>query len=151
MKTKKTARSRVCPCHSSLPYASCCAPFISGERAAPTPEALMRSRYAAFALGAGRYLVETLSDDHPDRSLDEDELVRALSRAKDTQRFLGLTILSTTGDANSPVGAKGSVHFAARIFERGEDRSFEERSTFIRTLRGWRYQAGEIVPAESHR
>jgi uncharacterized protein YchJ len=105
----------------------------------------MRSRYAAFALGAGRYLVETLSDDHPDRSLDEEDLVRALSRAKDTQRFLGLTIHSSTGDANAPVGAKGSVHFAARIFEKGEDRSFEERSTFLRMPQGWRYQAGDIV------
>lgn len=106
----------------------------------------MRSRYAAFALGAGRYLVDTLSDDHDDRAVPEDELVRALSRVKDTQRFLGLTILASTGDADTPVGAKGSVHFVARIFERGVDRSFAERSTFLRTPSGWRYAYGDVEP-----
>ena len=52
----------------------------------------MRSRYAAFALGLGDYLVKTLASDHPDRALDERALVLALGRAKDTQRFLGLEI-----------------------------------------------------------
>ena len=53
----------------------------------------MRSRYSAFALGLGRYLVHTLAAEHPDRALDEAALVVTLSRAKERQRFLGLTIL----------------------------------------------------------
>jgi hypothetical protein len=39
----------------------------------------MRSRYAAFALGLGAYLVDTLTRDHLDRAVDREALVRALS------------------------------------------------------------------------
>lgn len=97
----------------------------------------MRSRYAAFALGLGAYLVKTLAADHPDRALDEAALVRVLSSAKEHQRFLGLEILEAHDD-----GARGEVTFHARIFERGQDRSFSERSTFVREAGAWRYAAG---------
>jgi SEC-C motif-containing protein len=89
-----------------------------GSREADSPEALMRSRYSAFALGLGAYLVGTLSPDHPDRALGDDaSLAMALSRAKDTQRFLGLRIIEAHTD-----GDRGTVVFRARIFERGVDR-----------------------------
>jgi SEC-C motif-containing protein len=95
----------------------------------------MRSRYAAFARGLGEYLVATLSADHPERaSHDPIALARALSRAKETQRFLGLTILDTRVD-----GDHGKVEFHARIFEGGADRSFTERSVFVREGGAWRY------------
>jgi SEC-C motif-containing protein len=129
-----------CPCFSGLRYAACCAPLHRGERQAASPEALMRSRYAAFALGLGRYLVETLASDHPDRAHDEVTLARELSRAKERQRFLGLTIVNARDD-----GAAGEVTFHARIFERGQDRSFTERSTFVRERGAWRYAGGEIL------
>lgn len=42
----------------------------------------MRSRFAAFALGLGDYLVDTLAADHEDRAAAPREaLVRELSRA----------------------------------------------------------------------
>jgi SEC-C motif-containing protein len=105
----------------------------------------MRSRFAAFALGLGDYLVATLASSHSDRALDAPLLARELSRGKERQRFLGLTILhaSEEGDA-------GEVLFYARIFERGEDRSFAELSTFARepTPSGprWGYASGVLVP-----
>jgi SEC-C motif-containing protein len=100
----------------------------------------MRSRYAAFARGLGEYLVRTLAADHPDRAHDEASLVVALSRAKDTQRFLALTILESHVE-----GDRGEVTFHARIFERGADRSFTERSRFHKELSGWRYAGGETL------
>ncbi len=130
---------RDCPCCSGLRYAACCRPLHRGERQAETPEALMRSRYAAFALGLGEYLVRTLSSDHPDRALDEAALVRALSAARQTQRFLGLTV----HEANAE-GDRGEVTFHARIFERGADRSFTERSRFVREGGAWRYSGGDL-------
>ena len=39
-----------CPCGSGKPYAACCGPLHAGEKPAPTAEALMRSRYAAYVL-----------------------------------------------------------------------------------------------------
>ena len=130
---------KACHCFSGARYAACCAPLHRGEREAATPEALMRSRYSAFALGLGDYLVRTLSADHPDRAHDEATLARELSRAKETQRFLGLTIESAKDD-----GTTGQVTFHARIFERGRDRSFTERAAFVREGGAWRYASGEL-------
>jgi SEC-C motif domain protein len=103
----------------------------------------MRSRYAAFALGLGDYLVRTLASSHPDRALPARELARDLSRARERQRFTGLRIVRATSSGDS-----GQVLFLARIFERGVDRSFGELSTFVREASGWRYASGEPVPVE---
>lgn len=103
----------------------------------------MRSRYAAFALGLGEYLVKTLASTHPDLEGPRDELARALGTACTRQRFVGLRIVSAT---TSPAGDSGEVLFYARIFERGADRSFAERSTFVREGGAWRYARGELVP-----
>src|SRR5580692_1348054 len=73
---------RQCPCHSGRRYAACCRPMHRAEREAPTPEALMRSRYAAYSLGLGDYLVNTLAEAHPDRAVPHDQLARSLSRAR---------------------------------------------------------------------
>jgi uncharacterized protein (DUF952 family) len=102
----------------------------------------MRSRYAAFALGLGDYLVETLASSHPDRGHDETALARELSRAKERQRFLGLTILDAHED---------EVTFHARVFERGKDRSFTERSKFVCEDGAWRYASGEILAPDDER
>jgi SEC-C motif-containing protein len=129
---------RDCPCFSGRRYAACCAPLHTHARVAATPEELMRSRYAAFALGKGDYLVETLAKDHPDRA--EPDLARQLSRARERQKFLGLTILHAEGD---------EVLFYARIFERGVDKSFAELSTFVREDGAWRYASGICLPRAS--
>ena len=103
----------------------------------------MRSRYAAFALGLGEYLVRTLAATHPDRALPPHELAPDLSRARQRQRFTGLRIVRTASS-----GDAGQVLFLARIFERGVDRSFGELSTFVREAGGWRYASGEPVPVD---
>ena len=97
----------------------------------------MRSRYAAFALGLGPYLVKTLAATHPHLDLPRDELVRSLSRAKERQRFTDLRILHAACEAT-----RGEVLFFARIFERGQDRSFAELSDFARESGAWRYVSG---------
>ena len=132
-------KPRDCPCHSKRRYAACCEPFHRGEREPESPEALMRSRYSAFALGLGGYLARTLSADHPDRAIGEDALARELSHVKDRQRFLGLEILES-----SAAGDTGQVRFFARVFERGVNRSFEELSTFHRENGAWRYAGGSV-------
>jgi SEC-C motif domain protein len=103
----------------------------------------MRSRYAAFSLGLGEYLVKTLSADNADRSLSHEELVASLSRARERQRFLDLRILHSSAE-----GDGGEVLFYARIFERGADRSFAELSSFRREGMAWRYADGVLVPAD---
>jgi len=48
-----------CPCGSGLLYNNCCQPYHLKAKIAPTAEALMRSRYAAFVVADGDYLFET--------------------------------------------------------------------------------------------
>ena len=62
-----------CPCSSGRRYAACCAPLHRGDREAPDAEALMRSRYAAFARREAGYLWRTLHPGHEDRARGEDE------------------------------------------------------------------------------
>jgi SEC-C motif-containing protein len=123
---------RDCPCHSGRRYNACCAPLHRGERSAATPEELMRSRYAAFALGLGAYLKNTLAADHEDQALPDHAF------AKTRLRFLDLCILHTSRD---------EVLFYAKIFEKGVDRSFAELSTFVREDGAWKYASGVLVPA----
>jgi uncharacterized protein YchJ len=42
--------------------------------------------------------------------------------------------------------AGDEVLFDARIFERGQDRSFAELSTFVREDGAWRYASGKALP-----
>jgi SEC-C motif domain protein len=132
---------RDCPCHSGERYAACCAAYHRYEREAPTPESLMRSRYSAFALGLGAYLVRTLATTHPDLATPRQELERTLARAKERQRFTDLRILHGTSAEKH-----GEVLFFARIFERGQDRSFAELSEFTREDGAWRYASGILLP-----
>jgi SEC-C motif-containing protein len=48
-----------CYCGSLLSFGNCCEPYLKNIKKAPTAEALMRSRYTAFATGAADYLVVT--------------------------------------------------------------------------------------------
>lgn len=108
----------------------------------------MRSRYAAFALGLGAYLVDTLATAHPDRSLARESLVRELSRARVTQRFTGLRVLfSATGGPSGEDPDRGQVLFLARVFVDGRDRSFVELSDFARESGAWRYAGGVLAAA----
>ena len=49
-----------CPCGSGRTLDQCCGPYLDGTAKAPTPEALMRSRYSAFV---------TVNVDHLERTL----------------------------------------------------------------------------------
>lgn len=139
---KKADGPRDCPCHSGVRYAACCKALHLGRAPAETPETLMRSRYAAFALGLGDYLVDTLAAAHPDRARPRPALVRDLGSTRATHRFMGLRVLF-----HQETGDEGEVLFHARIFVAGRDRSFVELSRFVREGSAWRYLAGDARPA----
>ena len=80
-----------CHCGSGKPYAKCCEPYINGEPA-PTAEALMRSRYSAYVVGAVDYLGETL---HPDHRSDFDR--NATAKWASESEWKQLDILATEG------------------------------------------------------
>lgn len=117
--------SQLCPCQSGLPYAACCAPYHQGE-AAPTPVALMRSRYSAFALALGDYLVATGT---VGSSAEE---LAAWSRS-----VVWLSLVVHEHDAEH------FVRFTARYLEGKSLVTLSERSEFERRGGRWHYVRGE--------
>jgi SEC-C motif-containing protein len=133
-----------CPCCSGAPYATCCAPFHRGEREAPTPEALMRSRYAAYAKKLAPYIYRTTHADHEDRKRPEADVMREIRNAMSNLRFMHLSVL----DREEPNENRlARVLFMARVFEKGQNRSFIELSDFLHDGTGWRYLQGRQTPA----
>lgn len=104
----------------------------------------MRSRWSAFAVGRGDWLFDTLASSHPDRAAPREAAVRELSRARERQRFMKLTVLHA-----SDSGDEGEVLFVARVFEKGRDCSFAELSHFTREDGEWRYASGILVPGDA--
>ncbi|MFE6332964.1 YchJ family protein [Streptomyces sp. NPDC057798] len=118
----------VCPCGRSEPYETCCGRFHSGA-AAPTAEALMRSRYCAFVRGNAPYLLRTWHPRTRPARLDLDPAMK----------WTGLEILAAT--EGSAFHATGSVTFRA-CFRGG---SLHERSRFERVDGAWVYVDGEFL------
>jgi len=123
--------ARSCPCGLPKSYAECCGRYHSGT-AAPTAEALMRSRYSAFVRLDAAYLLRTWHPRTRPARLDLDP----------GMRWTGLEILGT-GDG-SAFHSTGTVEFRASY--RGG--SLHERSRFERVDGAWVYVDGEF-PAEN--
>ncbi len=120
-------RPATCPCGSGQPYAACCGRYHAGEPA-PTPEALMRSRYSAFAMNLTDYLLATWHPDFRPTSLPDD----------DSTEWVRLEIVDTETE-----GDWGRVLFRA-IFREGRRWSvMEEDSEFARREGNWSYVDGE--------
>ncbi|WP_345972224.1 YchJ family protein [Sulfurimonas diazotrophicus] len=127
-----------CYCGSGKTFEACCAPLIDGIAAAPGAEALMRSRYSAYVVGAGEYLVATTV---PQKQVPEDaELIRQHAEAT---TWLGLEVL-----ASQVQGADATVNFKAFYREGdGPIRVHHEKSTFRRIDGRWYYDEGTLYEA----
>lgn len=120
-----------CPCGSGKTLLECCHPRHAGTRPAETAEALMRSRYSAFALGNGAYLIAT----GPGKG-DADEL----SHWGKKVFWLGLEI--TAREKGKEDDDEGMVAFVARYLEDGAECRLVERSRFSKVHGRWRYLDG---------
>jgi len=118
-----------CPCRSGKTYKRCCRLWHSGGLA-PTPEALMRSRYSAYALGHVDYVLRTQTPAPPR------EQVEAFAR---NTRFLRLVVEAAEGS---------TVTFTATLEQGGQDASFRERSSFENIDGAWLYTTGERLTLE---
>ena len=131
--TRKHGPNDACPCHSGEKYKRCCGPFHGGARP-PTPEKLMRSRYAAYAMGLVDYIIDTTDPDGPHAQPDRAALSLGVQGFMDRTRFVGLEILGSGPDW---------VKFKAVLTQGGRDASFVERSTFAQKDGRWLYVSGK--------
>ena len=125
-----------CPCGSGKPFQTCCGALIAGHPA-PTAEALMRSRYAAFVVGDLDYLQKTSAGEAA-LKFNRAELALSLPATE----WLGLEILDS--EAGGEGDDSGSVTFRVRFRENGRLHVQGERSRFRRIGGSWRYVSGEI-------
>jgi SEC-C motif domain protein len=123
-----------CPCAAGTAYGDCCGRLHVG--ALPeTAEQLMRSRYSAYVLGRGDYLLATW---HPATRPSALHLDDAAAR---NTRWLGLDIR-----AHRPSGDAAQVEFVAR-YRVGGGRAVRMRETsrFVREGGQWFYVDGDVA------
>lgn len=121
-----------CPCGTRESYAACCEPLHLGAEQAPTAEALMRSRYSAYALGIADYVLRTWHPRHRPPSLNLDH------RTRWTALEVGRT------DAGGPEDERGVVEFRAHYVTDGRPGELHEVSRFERRAGRWFYVDGDI-------
>lgn len=128
-------RADSCACQSGAPYAACCGRYLDGGDLPATAEALMRSRYSAYAAGREDYLLETwYRSRRPERlSLESSAPVK----------WLGLKILRTEG--GGPEDTRGVVEFVARYKVGGRAERLQETSRFVREGGRWFYMDGHVA------
>jgi SEC-C motif-containing protein len=128
-----------CPCGSGLPYEECCGPYIKGEKYPPTAEALMRSRYTAYAVHAVDYIIDTcISDGKTD--IDR----RETQSWSEQSTWLGLKIVDVEkGGADD---AEGTVEFEAAYERNGLKDLHRERGRFKKRDGRWMYEDGAVAP-----
>ena len=95
---------------------------------------MVRARFSAFALGLGEYIIATAHPEHPQASMRPQELRGS------ALRYRRVAIEESSLDEDG-----ASVTFTATVFENGRDRSFRERSRFVRVDGCWRYHDAEAL------
>ena len=122
-----------CPCCSVKSYEQCCKPFHLGQQHAPTAETLMRSRFSAFAIPNGDYLMETTL---PTK--------RKLHNKEDLQEWGEINQWTKLEIVRAP--SANEVEFKAYyIDEKGNPQLHHELSLFENLNDRWYYVSGEFL------
>lgn len=121
--------SEPCPCGSSKPYDQCCAALHRGTPAA-SAEALMRSRYCAYAKGEIDYLIETTT---PTQQADLNR--DAITAWSLQSQWLGLDVEEHRELPGNPPHAQ--VRFTARWRDASGEHAHQELSAFVKRDERW--------------
>lgn len=127
MKVRDTA----CPCDPTRSYTKCCGRFHDGLQA-PNAEALMRSRYSAYARNVSDYLLDTW---HPDTRPVE------VSADSSAPKWIHLEVIrhEATGEHSA------IVEFVARYRLGGKAARMHELSRFVEKEGRWYYVDGDQI------
>lgn len=130
----KAQEKAPCPCGTGASYRRCCAPYLAGEREAPTAEALMRARYSANARGDVVFLTRSWHPDTLPTHLIDPTVV-----------WTGLEVRAT--DGGRALDRVATVTFLARYRRGAHHGVLSERSRFQRMGTRWVYVDGEVDPS----
>lgn len=119
-----------CFCGSGISFNQCCQPIIEGTQPAVTAEALMRSRYSAYAIHNVDYLIATT---HPSQreNYSKEEILN-WSQSNDWQRLEISSVTPTT------------VTFKAYYLDsKNQSHIHHEHSRFVFENENWFYVDGD--------
>ncbi len=121
----------ICYCGNHLSFEECCNPYLKGIKKPDTAEALMRSRYSAFAIKNADYLLATTHISTRKNHKKKDILHWA-----ETNKWTKLEILETT---------QNSITFNAYYLDNHKlPQIHYEKSEFIFENGNWFYVDGEF-------
>lgn len=130
------AENQLCLCGSGQDYSDCCEPYILGKKTAPTAEALMRSRFVAYAQKDEAYLLSSWDTSCKKRPESID-----FSKEEDIV-WSGLKIVQCKKGGEKD--EKGIVEFKAHYILDGEPHTMHEISRFIKKDHCWFYLDGLV-------
>lgn len=127
-----------CLCGSGLTYPQCCELLHVGQINALTAEALMRSRFTAYAMHNSAFLLS---------SWDASTRPTNVDFSNDSGEWTQLEVIATKkGTAKDN---KGIVEFKAYFTAEGERRVMNEISRFVKKQGRWFYLDGKVKSIRS--
>lgn len=126
-----------CYCGSKKEFSECCEPFLKNITKPSTPEQLMRSRYSAYVLGDGEYIVNT--------TVKESRFAEDIAFIKEFAKsvvWLKLDVLSAKNNM---------VEFKAYYKDKENIKIQHEKSNFIYEDNMWLYKDGELFGSKIER
>ena len=114
-----------CYCGTNNPYKDCCGVYHKNGGKTKTAEQLMRSRYSAFVLANGDYLMQTHH-----KSTRPTQEKNALVKWSKSVQWLKLEVLEVTIN---------TVNFKAYFIENGAPDVISENSKFVKENNIWFY------------
>ena len=127
----------MCICGSEKEFSKCCEPIIEKKQKAKTAEELMRSRYSAYVMANGSYLVYSAAKKN--RYADDIALIEEFSNSVE---WLKLDVLDVLKDL---------VEFKAYYRDNEGIKVLHERSSFTQEDGEWKYSAGELFNTKVER
>lgn len=126
-----------CLCGLKRSYEDCCGAIINGKKNAQTPEELMRSRYSAYVIADGHYLVKSATKEN--RYESDVALIEEFCK---NVKWLKLEVIAAFDDI---------VEFKAYYLENSEIVLLHERSSFVKNDGVWEYDKGVFINSKIER
>jgi SEC-C motif-containing protein len=122
-------RGQPCPCGSEKLFEACCEPLLTRQRAAATPEELMRARFTAHVAHDFRFLHDTYRPTAGKPFVDDTEVP--------VMRWTRLVVHSSEAGRDA---AQAFVDFSAYGLEGETEKVLHEKAEFHRVGGTWLYE-----------
>lgn len=133
--SKNPAPAR-CYCGTGKPFAQCCEPFLTMKEKPKSVRQLVRARYSAYAIGAGKHREFLIRTWHPHTARG----ISIIDVSNDNLTWKSLEIVET-----EQKGDVGKVEFKATYAEGdGSEHVHHERALFQRIKGVWLYVQGDV-------